>query len=182
MFLSRHEQFWEEILQALEKPMAEYPLNDLMKYPNEETGPLYLKIRNRDVILVKNIPMYLKVAEENPHHFIATPNFIRLLKGVGIQEQTLLNKTASTTNPYYIKFNRQRLAHDLIGTLLQDIENESRLYYCFRNNQEFLDSFGWGSAPHWEELMHGPEGKVPWTREELLRKSLANLEVLVRVG
>ncbi len=182
IFLNRHETFWKDILDALENPMGNYPVHELMKFPDKDISPLYLKIRNRDVIMVKDVTQFEKTASQNPLNFIATPAFIRLLKGVGIQEQTLLNKTAKTKNRYYIQFNRQRLAHDLIGTLLQDITNESRLYYCFRNNHEFLDAFGWGSAPHWEELARGTEGKIPWSREELIRISLANLEVLMRVG
>lgn len=181
-FLIRLEAFWGELLLHLEKPMDAYPLTELMKLPDAEITSLFLKIQNRNAILAKDPRSYLKVAEEYPDHFIVTSNFVRLLKGVGVQEQTLLNQVAKRKTPYYVRYNRQRLAHDLIETLLQDIDNESRLYYCFRNNQEFLDSFGWGSAPHWEDLRTGPEGKIPWTREELLRISLANLEVLTRVG
>lgn len=176
-FLTRQEKFWGELLSALPESMRNYPLEDLENVKVKSGATLFLTIGNRTVFLLKDLSMLEEAKRDFRDYFIATPNFIRLIKGCGIQEQNLLNEVAKTKE-YYRRFCRQRLAHDLIGTLLQDVDNARRLYFCFKNNQEFLYSHNGTDAPGWNSLKNLEVGKIPWERNELLRYALANLEVL----
>lgn len=180
-FLRRHEAFWGEILSHLHSPMNEYELSLLEKENFRYGSTLFLEIRKKEVFLLKDLSALEEAKINFKNHFIATPNIIRLLKGAGVQEQSLLNQVAGGKG-YYRSFCRQRLAHDLIGTLLQDPDNHRRLYYCFRNNQEFFEALSLDPAPGWNELSRGPEGAIPWENSELLKVSLRNLEVLGQLG
>jgi hypothetical protein len=179
-FLIRQEKFWGELLSRLQPPMGEYDLTLLENDKQSYGSTLFLNIDSRPVFLLNDINKLNDALKSHSAYFIATPNFIRLLKGCGVQEQELLNHVASRIPGYYRKFCRQRLAHDLIGTLLQDPDNQRRLFYCVKNNQEFLRHFSL-EAPGWSTLREQPEGNIPWNREEQLDYGLRNLEVLGRV-
>jgi hypothetical protein len=96
-----------------------------------------------------------------------------MIKGIGIQEQTLLNQIAKDKN-YYFQFNLQRLANDLIGSVLVDTNNQTQLYYCFKNINDFHPVPGWKDIDfRWQN-----DKIVHRNSQELLALASRFLEVL----
>jgi hypothetical protein len=111
--------------------------------------------------------------------FVVTSEFVSLIKGIGIQDQPLLNRLAWQESGYYRDFCTQRLAHDLIGSVLLDPENSRQLYFCLKNIDEFLKGFieypptGWSQISSWKETE-----PFPLSREMILSEVYLNLELL----
>lgn len=163
------EAFSEELLKVLPAPLADFTVEPLIKEKGIPGSDLYLEVLRRPVFLLEDLSVAASIPREK---FLVTRNFLRLLKGTGIQEQTLLNRAAREIR-YYRNFNRQRLAHDLVQALILEPKNTSQIFYCFKNIDEFLSALGAES-----EAFTG----LPERREDLLALSRKALQRLRDLG
>jgi hypothetical protein len=122
-----------------------------------------------------------ETAKELKADFVTTKEFVTLVLGAGVHGQNKLNELAWKESGYYRDFCTQRLAHDLLGCLLLNIENNRQLYFCFKNIQDFLLGFRIES-PGWNEISTWLDPHpFPLKHEEILEKSLRNLELLATI-
>lgn len=157
--------FAGELLGSIASPMNSFDIAPLRKSGDENGHEAFLSIRGKPVYILTNVQAMDKVKGS---FFIITENFLKLIKGIGIQEQSLLNLAAKAPG-YYREFNRQRLAHDLIQALILEPWNKSQIYFCFKNIEEYLSILGASET----EFRNLPEGETELL--DLSHKVLARL-------
>jgi hypothetical protein len=135
LLLSSLEEFAGVLHSKIIPPMNQFDINPLIRKNDVYGDWLHLKIMGKEVFLLRDPLEFRKVKDVGG--FIITENFLKLIKGIGVQEQTLLNQ-AGNTSGYYREFNRQRLAHDLVQALLLQPENKSQIFFCFKNIEDFI--------------------------------------------
>ena len=177
--LSRVDQLSKKLLENLPPPLNQYCADELICGEHEEISFLSLEIQNKKVVVVKNNKSAKDVILKYPEYFVTTLSYVQLIKGIGIQEQTLLNQLAKD-NSYYYKFQRQRLATDLLGALIATDCTQVRFYYCFKNIEDFHESLSTKRTNLWhliEEKWH-TASLIFSNSDEKLTLGLAYLDVL----
>lgn len=149
-FLRQQDIFWGELLRSLPFPINKFQVDSYIKSQDKNGSSLYIKVNNKYSFLIRDFSNIKDIINDYGDMFLTTTNFINLIKGVGIQEQNLLNELAIDHTSYYFKFNQQRLAHDLIGAFLDSHCKSSQLYFCFRNIKEFMEATSNTLPPDWE--------------------------------
>lgn len=137
-FITFIDQFISDLLNELPYELQQYQLG-LIDFP----------IEGKQVYCVRENDDFTKAVNSNPHHFIATESMIRLIKGVGILEHTHLNKLTKDKSSYFYKFNKQRLAQDLLGATLSPHRNDMQIFYCLKNICEFIEFHRGKIPPNW---------------------------------
>lgn len=180
-FLFKIEVFWKDLLNHLNPKLRHYQWSESIIFETELGFFLNIEIEGLKVFLVHSIENLKAAILKHPECFVTTITYFELVKGVGIHEQTQVNELA-VTNPkgYYFKFNCQRLAHDLIGSLYLEPDNEIQLYYCFSNIQDFYKSLTKKTIPQWDYVHESwqTNGKMPLLRPQILELSRAYLDLL----
>jgi hypothetical protein len=178
MYLERYDQNWQSIFKVLARTLQTFPIEEFLKTETEQYKILNFSIQDQQVLIAKVITQIPFLKTAFPDKFVCSETFVRMVKGVGVQEQTLLNKIASANN-YYYQFNLQRLANDLASAALAQLD-QSRLYYCFKNINEFHLALLNESVPGWDgiELIWQNEGIVNQNSQELALITSSFLEVL----
>lgn len=147
------DQYWHELLLNLHPSLTQFKWSDLILKKAEHGFHLNLQIDGRWVFLVEDPLLFAKAFDLYPGHYVVTPSYITLIKGVGIQEQTYLNELAKADHDgYYFKFNRQRLYHDLLGAITFNPDNCTQLYYCFLNIEMFHHSMRGSFSQYWNDI------------------------------
>ncbi len=163
-------QFWKDLLLAIPPALQTYS-------PDSNSGLLSLKVNGKQVMLVSEIS-HLTTSE----YFFATVELLCLIKGVGVQEQELLNSLTLDKKSYFYRFNRQRLAHDLINGLLFARTNDTQIYYCFKNIKDFLVAHN-KTPPLWIFPLEWNEAKALNVPEiTLMQQGRLYLEELKSLG
>ena len=177
-YLERFDQNWQSIFKELALPLQGFPFKQYLNRETEEYQILNFSIQDRQVLVAKEINRIPFLKTVFPEKFVCSETFVCLVKGVGVQEQTLLNTIAHDKN-YYYQFNLQRLANDLVSAALAPTD-QSRLYYCFKNINEFHLVLFNESVPGWDdiELVWQNEGIVNQSSQELTLITSRFLEVL----
>ncbi len=177
-YLERYDQNWQNIFKELALPLQGFPFEQYLNRETEEYQILNFTIQDRQVLVAKKIKRIPFLKTVFPEKFVCSETFVCLVKGVGVQEQTLLNTIALDKN-YYYQFNLQRLANDLVSAALAPTD-QSRLYYCFKNINEFHLVLFNESVPGWDdiELVWQNEGIVNQSSQELTLITSRFLEVL----
>ena len=85
---------------------------------------------------------------------------------------------------YYFKFNKQRLAHDLVGSICLTQINATQLYYCFQNIKEFTQKVANLTPPLWEEIDKQWQTQQRFTlnSDELIDLSTRYLDLLASLS
>ncbi len=181
-FLESQNHFWGELLENLTFPLGQFDMKPLVKETTDLGSELRLTMNLLPVFVTDNFQNLARLRQGQPK-FVCTRNFLCLVKGVGVQEQTELNQLAKDKNGYYFGFNQQRLAHDLIHTLITAPDNASRLFFCFKNIKEFAEASAnqipreWPEVDRWDH-----QGPFPFQGQHLLDISLRHLELLRSLG
>jgi hypothetical protein len=184
-FIPHFAHFCESILNHLDSPLDTFKCSDLLIKDFTSHFEVNMQMLGKPVIAVRDVQNFSSILENHPSHFVAPEIFINLVKGVGVQEQTLLNQLAKDKTSHYFKFNQQRLALDLIGAVVHFPENQTQLYYCFKSIQDFIHTVeGSKDAPEWNNIQQlwNSEAKVFETPSDLFRLNKAYLEVLRTIG
>src|SRR5690606_1046285 len=134
------DDFWKELLQTVRSPMNSFSWTPAIYAVDNMGTELGIEIDGRRIYMVKEPADLGKALLRFPDNFVTTTSFTELIKGIGVQEQTFVNRLAAKGEGYYRRFNGQRLAHDLIGAMLLEPENKTQLYYCFLNVHEFAQA------------------------------------------
>jgi hypothetical protein len=155
------ENFFQQLKAALHSTLQSFDHTTLIMQESEGRKKLSLEMIGKPVIVVDD-PLQISVtSQELPKYFIATGTFIDLVKGVGVQDQALLNDLAKVDD-YYRDFNRQRLANDLIGAMLSNPGNRELMYYCFKNINDFYRAFYDENLSSWPQIeAHWLESQSP---------------------
>ncbi len=170
------DSFASELKSKLASPMSGFKVEPLMKETVSTGSWLHLKMKGKNVFLLKDVES-LSLTRNRQNTFLITDNLLTLFKGIGVQEQALLN-SAAKTNSYYKSYNAQRLAHDLIGALLLDPDDKVQLYYCFRNIEDFLKSQGESIIPFLDDLNRNKGDHLGWEDDLLLAHAGESLKLL----
>ena len=176
--IEKYDQNWKSILKELALPLQKFPFEEYLITETTDYQILNFAIQGQQVLVAKVITQIPFLKTVFPEKFVCSESFVRMVKGVGVQEQTLLNQIAKGKN-YYYQFNLQRLANDLASTALAPID-QSRHYYCYKNINEFHLALFNKSVPEWEEIQQRWEadGNVNQNSQELLLITSRFLEVL----
>ena len=178
-YLAKYEAIWEEIFGALAPELKLFKPEDYFNTHDSEHQILNLSINERQVLLVRdvvNVPYFIS---QFPNHFVCGSTFLKMIKGVGVQEQSLLNNLAKFGG-YYFQFNLQRLANDLLGTLILHPTNQQQLFYCLKNINDFYMIMKSISVPGWSQIeSHWNQNVSPkHNSQELLSLCPQFIEVL----
>ena len=167
-YLSKYELIWEQIFAALAPELKLFKPEEYFNTHDSEHQILNLSIKGRQVLLVRdvvNVPYFIN---QFPNHFVCGAIFLKMIKGVGVQEQSLLNKLAKSGD-YYYHFNLQRLANDLLGTMLLNATNQHQLFYCLKNINDFCLAMKSISVPGWHQI------ESNWTTTQSLKHNTQEL-------
>jgi hypothetical protein len=170
-YLSKYETIWEEIFAALAPELKQFKPEEYFNTHDSEHQILNLSIKGRQVLLVRdvvNVPYFIG---QFPNHFVCSTTFLKMIKGVGVQEQSLLNNLAKTGG-YYYQFNLQRLANDLLGTMLLNPTNKQQLFYCLKNINDFYLVLKSISVPGWHQI------ESNWSHSEIPKRNSQELLVM----
>jgi hypothetical protein len=172
------DSFCAELLQSLRSPLNTFDWKEMITEENGFGTEINININLDRVFLVKDSNRFLEAFEKRPNNFVTSESYLELIKGIGVQEQTLLNKLASQRIPYYLQFNGQRLAHDLLGAILLTPDNHEQLYYCFANINSFCLEMTGASSPNWPEIQQSWQltKQLPYSGRKLIKVILANLD------
>jgi hypothetical protein len=172
-YLSAIDGYCQSIFQSLCEPLASFDFQPLVKSSGENYSILNLKILGKPVVVCHKADLIPKLIALFPTSFVCSPTFVKMIKGVGVQEQSLLNKLIHDRSSYYFHFNLQRLANDLLGAFVLNPGGHEQLYYCFKNINDFSMELLGNPVPGWNE------GKVTYhSSQELLELINRYLEVL----
>lgn len=183
-FFQRLDQLNEKLTLAINPHFRTYSFDPLIQKQNEDCNFLNLQIGGRTVMTVPHLTSLPKIIEKYSDYFVCSETFLKLIKAVGVQEQTLLNQLARDKSSYYFHYNLQRLATDLLGAYLLYPDNQSVLYYCFRNIHEFTSEVAKTESPYWQtiEAKWTEEGRLPLQTHDLASLVKAYLDVLASLS
>jgi hypothetical protein len=184
-FMIIFSQFCNHLMDKLHSPLNSFRCSELMSKDFGDYFEVSLEIVGKPVIAVRDPQNFISILNNHPLHFVAPESFIDLVKGVGVQEQTLLNQLVKDKTSHYFKFNQQRLALDLVSAVVQFPDNHGQLYYCFKNIQDFVKALDKSKdAPDWNKIdnLWKIHGLVAHNTAELFRLNKAYLEVLRTMG
>lgn len=172
-------QLCEDLLNNIESPMNNYDWESSIKYTLTDGFILDIQIDGMSVFIPHDFSQFEVLLFKYHDKYVASSSYIKLIKGVGIQEQSHLNTLAKTDN-FYRNFCIQRLAHDLLGAILMEPENLRQLYYCFYNIQEFYKKLTNENLPNWDEIdtYWQKKQELPFNMKGLLSESQSKLDLL----
>lgn len=185
-FLKRIDLFWGELIENLHSHLKKYDWERSILSRDKLGFVLNMEMEGLPVFLLHDSKYFYQALKERPNFFVTTQNFFKLVKGIGIQEQTLLNDIAdSEITRYYYDFNLQRLAHDLIGAIILAPDNYRQLYFCFYNIEMFHNQITGKSIPSWKiiEMTWNEHQKLPCeSKDELIDLTLSYLDILISLS
>lgn len=165
------EELCRSLIEELEPPLNVYDWKKTVIREDETGFDTAISFKGYPIYVLKNPAGILEVRKGKSGRFIVTPSYLQMIKGIGVQEQSLLNRLAKE-HVYYRKFSCQRLAHDLIGALILEPENTEQLYFCFFNIAEFHHAITGEFPVKW------PEIESNWKKFRELRLKRDELEKL----
>jgi hypothetical protein len=178
VFLSL-DQCWGEILGHLQSPLGEFDVAELIISETPDHHLLNLTIQDKPVVIAKDAGKIPGLMEQFPESFLCTYNFVKMIKGAGVQEQTLLNQLARDRKSYYFDFNLQRLAHDLLGCFFLSPNQLTQLYYCYKNIHDFYLALTGQECFYWKEIEdRWAKGIIYHNHQELTQFTARFLEEL----
>lgn len=176
------QEYWSELYHNLHPSLQNFSWQESILIHDSFGITLNVEIEGKKVFIIHRAEDFLKALAEKPDYFVLTKDLFMLIKGIGIQEQTLLNELAvQNIKGLYFRFNRQRLAHDLLGAMILAPYNTTQLYFCFLNIQHFYFRITKQQAPHWEKINHYwlQNGDLAFHGDELEEVCLSYLDLLV---
>jgi hypothetical protein len=186
IFLQELETFAQELLAELAPPLGDLPFAELILEQQTDGQVLWLQMNDKSVFTFKHVKDWASFVTKHLDHYVIPESLLRLIKGVGVQEQTLLNTLAAREGrkSYYYRFNLQRLAHDLLGAMILDSGKQDQLFFCYQNIHAFLQAIGAKTSPHWPEIKQQWEQnrRFQYDTPALVALSLEFLELLEAVG
>lgn len=183
-FFQRLDQLLEKLRLSLHPHFQAYNFDPLIEQQMEGKNILNLRIGNQTVMTIPEMTSLTSELKHYPDYFVCSETFLKIIKAVGVQEQTLLNELARNRTSFYFHYNLQRLATDLVGAYLLYPENHTQLYYCFRNIHEFTMAVAETESPDWHviERKWTEEGHLPLQTHDLAGLVKAYLEVLTSLS
>ncbi|MES2528053.1 MAG: hypothetical protein V4598_13245 [Bdellovibrionota bacterium] len=173
------ENLCRSLIDELEPPLNVYDWKKTITSEDDLGYETAISFKGHPIFVLKDPSQILVSRKKKAGRFIVTPSYLQMMKGIGIQEQTLLNRLAKE-HAYYRKFSCQRLAHDLIGALMLEPENTEQLYFCFYNIAEFHHALTGKFPDKWPEIESNWKKfrDLRLKREELERLSVSYLDHL----
>ncbi len=165
------EDLCRSLIDELEPPLNVYDWKKTIIREDHLGFETAISFKGYPIYVLKDPARILEARNGSAGRFIVTPSYLQMIKGIGVQEQTQLNRLAKD-HAYYRKFSCQRLAHDLIGALILEPENTEQLYFCFYNIAEFHHALT-GEFP-----LKWPEIESNWKKFQNLRLKRDELEKL----
>ncbi len=173
------ENLCSSLIEELEPPLNVYDWKKTIIHEDELGYDTAISFKGLPIFVIKDPARIHDVIRLKKGRFIATPSYLQMIKGIGVQEQSLLNRLAKE-HPYYRKFSCQRLANDLIGALILEPENIEQLYFCFFNIAEFHQAITGVFPTKWPEIETNwkKTRNLPLKRDELEKLSVTYLDHL----
>ncbi len=165
------EELCRSLIEELEPPLNVYDWKKTVTHEDEYGFDTAISFKGHPIYVLKNPAGILPARKMKSGRFMVTPSYLQMIKGIGVQEQSLLNRLARE-HSYYRKFSCQRLGHDLIGALILEPENTEQLYFCFFNIAEFHHAITGEFPVKW------PEIESNWKNSRELRLKRDELEKL----
>jgi hypothetical protein len=177
------DNFWSELLKSLTPPLDTFEWKDMVSSIDSKGFEINVEIAQQRVFIPNNCRDLWDTLLSHQNNFICSSNFLKLIKGIGLQEQTLLNELAAQKNTYYLNFSMQRLAHDLLGAILLSPDNHEQLYYCFANINAFCLEVQKSNSPFWEEIYQSWQltKRLPYSHPDLIKVCMANLDQIAAI-
>jgi hypothetical protein len=168
-----------EIIQELEPPLNVYDWRGTIISEDSIGYEININFKGQPIFVMKDPTKILEARKKRSHFYFVTPSYIQMIKGIGVQEQSGLNRLAKE-HPYYRRFSCQRLAHDLLGASILEPDNSEQLFFCFYNISFFIFEITGEFPQIWPAIeiswkdnrMNSIKGK------ELERLIIANLDLL----
>lgn len=180
LFLKKFDQFCQTLFSHLHPHLQTFGFNQLIEHQYEKYSVLNLEIGPHKVQVFPDETLTTQDFAKTAGFFQCTETFLRLIKAVGVQEQTLLNELACDRSSYYFHYNLQRLATDLMAAYLIFPDNHRQLYFCFKNIHEFTLKVGNIEAPEWQIIDQNwtQLGQLPLKTHDLAHLTQAYLDRL----
>ncbi len=174
-FIHSLDSFWEDLAQSVHPLFMTYSEEIYVSIVSEEGSLLDFEFDGRKVFMLHTDFRGELFSLLKKGYFPARSTFVRLMKGVGVHEQTFINQLAREYHPYYYPYCLQRLANDLVNSALEAPQDHGRLFYCYFNIKEFLYAFD-VVYPGWDEV------QSRWETRQLAYDSDHSLPQLVELN
>lgn len=176
--------FFQDLLDNLNPKLQNYPLENMVIKTDPLGKVMAFNINQKPVLIVDDQESYKRALVKSDSYFISYMALIKIIKGAGIQEQTLVNQLATDKSSYYYSFCRQRLTHDLVRAAIISPEDHQQLYYCFYNIHVFLTHFKVYSPSLWNmvSIEWKLNGRVHSSKRPLKRLVAGFLDQIQRIS